>query len=172
MDIRVEARNLTMLPEWEEKIDEELSKIDCHYPGLIHHFRLTLIGTAHHKQGAFEIHITCTVPEKTIVTQRGGALIRPLIVEAFDVLDAELREYNRLRQEVAGIQPTSWRGHITQLFPEKDYGFLLSAEGLEVYFHRNAVKDGRFEQLKPGDCVDFAQEAGDKGPQATWVRRK
>ncbi len=172
MDIHIEARNLTMLPEWEAKIDEELSKLDCHYPGLMHHFRLTLIGTAHHKLGAFEIHITCTVPEKTIVTQRGGALILPLIVEAFDVLDLELREYNRLRQEVMVSEPTSIRGYITRIFPEENYGFILSADGLDVYFHKNAVKNEKFEHLKTGDCVEFGKEFGEKGPQATWVRRK
>lgn len=172
MDIRIEARNLTMLPEWDGKIDEELCKIDCHYPGLLHHFRLTLSGTRHHKLGAFEIHITGTVPEKTIVVKKKGELVLPLIVESFDVLDSELREHNRLRQQVVREEPGPTRGFITHIFPEENYGLILSAEGREVYFHKNAVKDMKFEKLNIGDCVEFGEEAGDKGPQATWVRRR
>ena len=38
------------------------------------------------------------------------------------------------------------------------------------YFHRNSVTDGKFDDLKVGQEVRFSEEAGTKGPQATFVR--
>jgi cold shock CspA family protein len=49
-------------------------------------------------------------------------------------------------------------------------GFLESDDGREIYFHRNSVLDGAFPRLEIGAQVSFAEEAGDKGPQASTVR--
>ncbi len=51
----------------------------------------------------------------------------------------------------------------------EEFGFLESADGREVYFHRNSVLDGAFARLQVGSRVSFAEEAGDKGPQASTV---
>lgn len=53
---------------------------------------------------------------------------------------------------------------------EKDYGFLETVDGREIYFHRNSVIDNRFDRLQVGDRVTFSETRGDKGPQATTVR--
>ena len=42
--------------------------------------------------------------------------------------------------------------------------------GREIYFHRNSVIDGDFARFEIGTEVSFAEELGDKGPQATTVR--
>jgi cold shock CspA family protein len=44
------------------------------------------------------------------------------------------------------------------------------ADGREIYFHRNAVLAGHFDRLRIGSQVRFAEEAGEKGPQASSVR--
>ena len=41
--------------------------------------------------------------------------------------------------------------------------------GSEVYFHRHAVGNGRFETLDLGIPVRFTEEEGDQGPQASVV---
>ena len=51
-----------------------------------------------------------------------------------------------------------------------DFGFLEAADGHEVYFHRNSVLDGAFSLLAVGTHVAFAEEMGDKGPQASTVK--
>jgi len=45
----------------------------------------------------------------------------------------------------------------------------LPLTGREVYFHRNSVADGKFDDLKVGQEVRFSETVGDKGPQATSV---
>ncbi len=50
------------------------------------------------------------------------------------------------------------------------FGFLATADGREIYFHRNSVLDDGFEKLDAGMRVAFAEEQGEKGPQASTVR--
>ena len=61
-------------------------------------------------------------------------------------------------------------GTIAALHPERDHGFIASADGREIYFHRNSVEGDKFDDLKAGQEVRFAEAVGDKGPQATSVR--
>jgi cold shock CspA family protein len=49
--------------------------------------------------------------------------------------------------------------------------FIETADGREVYFHCNSVLDDAFEHLTVGSEVRFVEEMGEKGPQATSVRR-
>lgn len=54
---------------------------------------------------------------------------------------------------------------------EGDYGFLRTLDtGREIYFHRNSVSDRDFERLEVGTGVQFAEEEGEMGPQATTVQ--
>jgi cold shock CspA family protein len=50
------------------------------------------------------------------------------------------------------------------------FGFLETADGREVYFHKNSVLNGGLRQLAPGARVTFFEEMGDKGPQASTVK--
>jgi cold shock CspA family protein len=59
---------------------------------------------------------------------------------------------------------------VTKLFPEAGYGFVETAEGREIYFHRNSVLNGRFKRLRIGSDVHFVEEPGEHGPQASTVK--
>jgi cold shock CspA family protein len=52
----------------------------------------------------------------------------------------------------------------------KQFGFLESNDGQEVYFHRNSVLGDGFSRLHVGSRVTFAEEMGEKGPQATTIK--
>lgn len=60
-------------------------------------------------------------------------------------------------------------GRIASLDRERGSGRITTADGREIYFHRNSVINGRFEHFEPGMEVRFSEEAGDKGPQASSV---
>ena len=112
-----------------------------------------------------------SVPGDTITIIRQGELVMPLVVEAFDVLDRRLAEHSQVvQQQVKTHKEVAQHGRVVRLFPDDDYGFIESDEGLEVYFHAHAVKKGKFSHLTPGTPVTFAQETGDQGPQAIWVQ--
>jgi|UniRef100_A0A7C3UWZ6 cold shock CspA family protein len=170
-DVHIKGRNLEILPEWREKIEEELARLQKHTYEPILHARVELIGTSHHRHGAFEIHLVGVVPGNTLTVIRQGENVLPLIVEAFEALDRRLREYSAQKQQQVKVhEEYIHRGRVARLFPEEDFGFIATPEGDEVYFHAHSLKRGAFEKLKEGVAVEFGQEEGDKGPQATWVQ--
>jgi cold shock CspA family protein/ribosome-associated translation inhibitor RaiA len=169
-DIHIDGRNLEILPEWREKIMEELARLQKHSSEPLLHARVELLGTGHHRHGAFEIHLVVTLAGATLSVRHQGENVVPLIVEAFDAMDLQLREYLRQRrQQVKVHEEHCYRGTILRLNPEEDFGFLETADGTEVYFHAHALKNRAFEDLQEGQEVEFGLEEGDKGPQATWV---
>ena len=52
------------------------------------------------------------------------------------------------------------------------YGFILSADGAEIYFHENALVGTDYDELAVGDEVSYAMhdKEGIKGPQASTVK--
>lgn len=62
------------------------------------------------------------------------------------------------------------RARVDRLFPEEGFGFLQTAEGREVYFHRHSVLEDGFDALRVGTEVAFAEEEGRQGPQASTVK--
>jgi len=54
--------------------------------------------------------------------------------------------------------------------PGADHGFILNSVGSQLYFHRDSVTNGRFEDLKQGDTVHYVEAEGGAGPVAVKVR--
>ena len=52
---------------------------------------------------------------------------------------------------------------VARVFPEEGYGFLVTPEGREVYFHENAVLNSQFSELSVGTPVTFTEGAGEEG---------
>ena len=61
-------------------------------------------------------------------------------------------------------------GTVVRLDPSGEFGFLETSDGAEIYFHRNSVLDDAFSRLAVGTRVTFAEEVGEKGPQASTVK--
>jgi CspA family cold shock protein len=62
------------------------------------------------------------------------------------------------------------QGTIKRVIRDRGFGFIRSAEGQEVFFHRTGLQNLNFESLKEGDTVEFDLEHGDKGPRAVNVK--
>jgi CspA family cold shock protein len=52
----------------------------------------------------------------------------------------------------------------------KGYGFISRASGDDVFVHHSAIEGEGFHTLSEGQQVEFAVEAGPKGPSAVAVR--
>jgi ribosomal subunit interface protein len=94
-----------------------------------------------------------------------------VIRSAFEAARKQLIELNeRQRNEVKYHPEQENIAIVTKLFPEAGYGFIRSSEtGREIYFHRNSVLNDKFDELKEGAGVQFTEEEGMSGPQATKV---
>jgi cold shock CspA family protein/ribosome-associated translation inhibitor RaiA len=92
------------------------------------------------------------------------------IRDAFNAATRKLQAYARRRRGQEKIHEPAPVARVAKLFPMEDYGFLETPDGRELYFHKNSVLNGGFKRLEIGAEVSFAEELGDKGPQASTVR--
>ena len=53
--------------------------------------------------------------------------------------------------------------------PGDRYGFVLTGDGRQIYFHENAVRDAGYDELEEGMEVRFVEAGGKDGPQASVV---
>ena len=89
--------------------------------------------------------------------------------DAFRAARRQLQDRQRIRRgDVKPHEPPP-HGRIASIDRERGSGRIAAADGREIYFHRNSLLNGRFEQLEPGMEVRFSEEPGDKGPQASTV---
>ena len=174
MDLKVETRNVELRKSWQEKIEEEKEKLVRNFAAYLLHLRVVIEATTHHKEGGFEIKLVASIPNDTVVVTRKGGSVRPLLIEAFDVLSLQLKENLRKKRKnkkgPEALADGDSYGTIRKLSPHESYGFITTFDEREVYFHENALKNVEMEQLSEGDGVFYGETLGDKGPQASWVR--
>jgi cold shock CspA family protein/ribosome-associated translation inhibitor RaiA len=158
--------------------------IEAHVAGLEERFgratacRVVLKGpSGHHETGGpYEVNIRLALPDgrEVNVARTPDADERHADLD-FAVNDAFKRARRRLQDHVRRLQSQVKQhesapiGTVMRIDPSGEFGFIESADGEEFYFHRNSVLDDP-KRLEPGARVSFAQEMGEKGPQASSVR--
>jgi CspA family cold shock protein len=60
-------------------------------------------------------------------------------------------------------------GIIKKIVADKGFGFIRDTSGKEYFFHRSALKNCEFTELKEGREVEFDEAEGSKGPRAEDV---
>lgn len=131
----------------------------------------------HHKGKLYRVIVDVRTPGANITTSRGTGDhhshedVYVAIRDAFKATRRQLQDRVRIKRGQVKSHELPAQGIVKQLYPELDYGLISEAAGREIYFHRNSVINTDFEDLESGVRVRFAEEAGDKGPQATSVYR-
>lgn len=134
-------------------------------------------GEHHQKGGPYEVSIHLAMPHSRDVNvartpqndERYGILAFA-IGDAFKRARRQLQDrVRRLQRQVKYHEPAP-AGRVTRIDGSGEFGFIATSDGREIYFHRNSVLNDGFARLKPGTAVAFAEEEGEKGPQASTVR--
>jgi cold shock CspA family protein/ribosome-associated translation inhibitor RaiA len=87
--------------------------------------------------------------------------IHVAIRDAFDAARRQLEDRVRhWRADMKGREAPP-RGVVERLFVMEDCGFIRSADGQEIYFHRNSVVGGHYDTLRIGTKVRFAVDEGE-----------
>jgi len=175
--LQIAFHNLERSDAIEELIEEKVAWLE-HFYDRITACRVVIEAPhRHHRQGnPHQVRIDLTVPGGEIIINREekpdqGQDLYVAIRDAFDVARRRLEEHiRRMRNEVKSHEPAP-HARVATLFSEEGYGFIETVDGREIYFHQNAVLNGDFEHLQVGSYVSFVEESGEKGPQASTVRR-
>jgi len=123
----------------------------------------------------YRVRIDVTLPGGEIVAVRSPDDAKAYqdlyaaIDSAFDDVDRRVQDFVRRQRGDVKPHEKSRHGNVAKLFPYEGYGFLLTEEGDELYFHRNSVLDAAFDRLKVGDRVRFVEDAWEAGPHASTV---
>lgn len=160
-------------PAIEQALRRKMAWLRRYFPRILA-CRVTVEAPHRHQRKGqlYNVRIDLTVPGGALAVARSPSLhqahedLLVAVRDAFDAARRELMDYaRRQRGQVKGHAGTQ-RGRVAQL--EAEHGFLETEDGREVYFHRNSVRGG-FARLVVGTKVRFAEEVGDKGPQASTI---
>lgn len=174
--LEITFRGLSHSAALETRIREKVDKLEAFFPDLIS-CRVMVEGEHHHHhQGNLcHVRIELGVPGKELVVSRehhdrqGHEDPYVVVRDAFDAARRQLEDYARRLRGDTKRHPAVPHGRIARLVPAEGYGFIETADGRQVYFHRNALVGGGFERLEAGMEVRFDEEAGEQGPQASTV---
>jgi cold shock CspA family protein len=96
--------------------------------------------------------------------------VSTVIRKAFDAIERQMKDAAERRRGDVKSHASEPTALVSRLLRDQDYGFLQTPDGREIYFHRHAVLHEDYERLEIGTEVRFAEEMGEKGPQASTVQ--
>lgn len=176
--LQITFRNLATSSAVEEKIRERVAELE-HFDRSIISCRVVIEEpNRHQREGRlYHIRVDLKVPGREIVVKRDPSEhaahedIYVAVRDCFDAVRRQLEDHARRRRGDTKAHAVPDHGRIGKLFAEKDYGFIDTGDGMEVYFHRNSVAGAGFDKLVVGDEVRFSMHSGEgeKGPQASGV---
>jgi cold shock CspA family protein len=169
--LQITSRDFPLSEATEAQIRQRAEALESFYGRLTGcHVVIEAPVRHHHKGGPFNVRIDLRVPRRELSVNRQNAEdLAGAIRDAFDAACRQLEDYVReLRGDVKAHDHAPV-ARVTRIFPEEGYGFLETADGREIYFHRNSVLDGHFDGLQEGARVRFVEEMGEKGSQASTV---
>jgi cold shock CspA family protein len=194
-ELQITFRDMKPSKEVEDRIRAEAAKLETLYSQLMGCRVVVELPHHHHRKGSpYHIRIDLTVPQGEIVVKREPSMgtrarqlgereirkqgevriphkdLRQAINDAFKAAGRRLQDYARRQRGDIKSHALLPEAHVSKILPREGYGFLISNDGREIYFHKNSVLGRAFPRLKIGTTVRFAEEPGEKGPQASTVR--
>lgn len=143
-----------------------------------------------HKGKLYHIRIDLSVPDAQLSASRerhdrqAHEDVYVAVRDAFSAAQRQLENYIRRkrrpvknheatvtlgRQQKPGYKSIATVGRVKVLYPYEDCGTLETANGREIYFHRNSVLTPGFDNLEEGKEVRFVEEQSDEGLQVSTV---
>lgn len=174
--LQITFRHTDSSPALEARIRELAARLEKFSDQIVHcHVIVEPLPHHQHHGGLYEFHIEITLPDARIAIRRAHpanhAHEEPYVAlrDAFRAARRKLEDYERKRRLDVKAHVGPAHGRICELDAEGGFGRIETEDGRLVYFHRNSVVGGRFKELVKGIEVQFAEEAGDSGPQASSV---
>jgi cold shock CspA family protein/ribosome-associated translation inhibitor RaiA len=177
-EVQISFRGMDTSPSVEAQVQRRAEELG-RFSDRLSACRVT-VEAAHrrHRQGTiYHVSVDLAVPGGRIVVNREPGEdhahedLHVAIRDAFDAARRRLQDHMRRLDGQTKVHEPPLIGRIIAVFAERNYAFLETDEGQELYIHRNAVADGGFDKLKVGDRVRYSVDPmeGEKGAQASVV---
>ncbi|HWI27537.1 MAG TPA: HPF/RaiA family ribosome-associated protein [Stellaceae bacterium] len=166
--------------EWvEQEIRERVAKLEKRYPRLVG-CRVSVEALHHqHRTGnIYEVHIDLKLPGGEVAVSRephhardkyAHPDLKRSLRDAFAAAERRLDDFKEQQAGEIKTHAVPFQGQIAEIDLAGEHGFILTAEGSQLYFHRNSVMNADFAKLKRGDAVHYVATDGDTGPTAAKV---
>ncbi len=173
----IDYQGLTATDALRQAVADNIERIEKRY-GRLTGCRVVIKAPGeHHRQGGlYEVNIWLTLPgghevnvDRTPQADERHSSASFALHDAFKRAGRQLQDQVRKMQGKVKEHEETPIGTVAKLDP-KGFGFLVTADGREFYFHKNSVLNDAFDRLEVGARVSFAEEMGEKGPQASTVK--
>ena len=175
--LQITFKNLDRSPHVEEKIRERAAKLGRCYTGILSCHVIVELLHRHHRHGNhYHVRVDVTVPgDQLVSTQEPEELhaytdVYVAIRDAFDVMDRMVEDHVRRTHPYVMAHEGPLQGRVAELHHTDDYGRIETTDGRVLYFHRDSMVQGDFDELGIGSEVRFVEEQGDRGLQAGRVQ--
>lgn len=178
LPLQITFRHMDSSPAVEARIRQKVGELERFFDRIISCRVIVECAHPRRRQGnLFRVRVDLKVPGAAIVVGRDPALrhahedVYVAIRDSFDAARRLLEDRVHEGRGEVKTHSVPEHGKVSRLLPERDCGFLVSADGKEIYFHKNSVADDLYGRLEIGDEVRFvAQERESaEGPQASTV---
>lgn len=176
--LQISFRNMAPSSEAEEKVRDRVMALDRFFPRIMG-CRVVVERSHHrHRKGdLFHLRVDLTVPGAELVVARDPAGrhahedLGVAIRDAFDEARRQLEDHARKVRADTKVHPVPDHGRVSRIFPYEGYGFIETADGQEIYFQRECLAEGDFDDLDIGAEVRFFVHPGEgeRGEQASTV---
>jgi ribosomal subunit interface protein len=178
LPLQITYRHMESSPAVESRIRERVEELERFFDRIVSCRVVVECRHPRQRQGnLFRVRVDLKVPGREIVAGRDPAAhhahedVHVAVRDAFDAARRILEDHIRENRADVKTHAVPEHGRIERLLPDRDCGFIMSADGTEIYFHRNSVAGGLYAALEIGDEVRFVAKEGEsaEGPQASTV---
>lgn len=176
--VKIDFQGMDAKPEIQAAIAKHIAQLEDRFGRLTAGRVVLKAPGGHHRTGGlYDINIRLALPEgrevnigRTPQNDERYSDLNFALNDAFKRARRQLQDQARKLQGQVKQHEGPPIGTVTELDPLGEFGFIESSDGREIYFHRNSVLNGGYADLTVGARVTFAEEMGDKGPQASTVK--
>lgn len=176
--LQITFRHMDTSPALEARIRQRVEELE-QYSGRITacHVTVEAQNLSRQQGNLFQVRIDLVMPGREIAIGRERGLnhahedAHVAVRDAFDALRRQLQDHVKAGRGKVKLHAVPDHGRIARLLPDRDGGFIVTATGDEVYFHRNSVVGKGYDALEAGAEVRFVVQERESaaGPQASTV---
>ena len=170
-ELQITSRNMDLSESVKSEVMKRTEKLEKFYERITR--CRVVIETPHrnHNQGKqYYVNVNMSVPGgELIVKKQSSQDLFVAIRDSFNAARRKLEDFARRQRGETKQHGGIPVARVSSIFHDMGYGFIMTSDNKEVYFHKNSVRNARFEHLQLGMEVRFVEEQGEKGPMASTV---